>query len=77
MQISNKQLLEKPLWSIEDIMEYTGCKSRTTACRIRKQAIKLGGSVRAFPQKTKRDKVLEALNLNYKDEVIKLKMLEE
>lgn len=74
---NNIKLLAKPIWSLEDIMAYTDCKSRTTASKIRREAIKKGGSVRAYPQKTKRDSVLEALGLNYKDEVKKLRMLEE
>lgn len=76
MQNNNKQLLEKPLWSLEDIMHYADV-GMTTASKIRKQAIRLGGCVKAAPQKTHRDKVLQALGLNYKDEANKLRMLEQ
>lgn len=75
MQNNNKELLAKPIWSIADIMAYTNCKSRTTASKIRKLAMKYGGCVRANPQKTKRDAVLQALGLN--DEVKNLRKLEE
>ena len=77
MQNNNKELLARPIWSLEDIMAYTNCKSRTTASRIRKLAMKCGGCVRAYPQKTKRDAVLQALGLNFNDEVKNLRKLEE
>lgn len=69
-------LLAKPFWSNSDIMAYVGCKS-TTASQIRQQAIKVGGCSKLYPQKTKRDAIFQALGLDYKDELLRLKILKE
>ena len=61
-------LLAKALWSLNDIMEYVEC-SKTTASKIRQKAIKLGGISELFPQKSKRESVLEALGIDCREEI--------
>jgi hypothetical protein len=69
-------LLSKPFWSNQDIMEYVGCKT-TRASQIRQEALKHGGVSRLYPQKTKRDAIFKVLELDYKEELIRLKILKE
>ena len=57
-------------------MAYVGCKT-TRASQIRQEALKHGGVSRLYPQKTKRDAIFKVLDLDYKEEILRLKILKE
>ena len=67
-------LLAKGIWSCKDIMNYAEC-GRTTASKIRQKALTLGGACKHFPQKVKCKSVLEALELDYDEEIRKINYL--
>ena len=70
-------LLQKPIWNNTDIMQYVGCKA-TKASEIKQLALKrYKGVVRGFPQRVKRDAVLELLGLSFEEEIKKLNILED
>lgn len=63
MTIENKlELLSTPVWTIKQIMDYTGIKSRTTATRLKERAfLKHDGKVEYGTQFVKRDAILKLL----------------
>lgn len=70
-------LYAKPLWSNQDIMDFTNF-GKTKASEIHQAAsIKHNGVSKLCPQKVKRDAVLEVLGLDFKEELSKLKSLKE
>lgn len=67
MQIS--ELLQKSIWTNQDIMDYVGC-GMTTASKIHKEAIiKHDGYIPLCPKKVRRDAVLKVLGINCVQEI--------
>lgn len=72
--LENLKILEKPLWSLEDIQQYFQI-GRTKASAMMQAAKKISSS-KFIPSKAKRDVILELNNMEFKKEVDKLKYLE-
>lgn len=68
-------LMQKSLWSLEDIKTFCEC-GNSKASNIMKAAKKISVS-RFLPSKAKRDNVLQILGLSFSDEVEKLKAVLE
>lgn len=70
MTAENKlDLLSTPVWTIKQVMEYTGIKSRTTATRLKEKTFKkYDGKVEYGNQYVKRDAILQILGTSIKRE---------
>lgn len=71
--MTNYDLLNKPLWSLNDIKSFANC-SNTKASQIMQEAKKISMS-RLLPSKAKRDNILKVLNIDFKEEIQKQKLL--
>ena len=66
-------LLTTPVWTLKQLMDYTGIKSRTTGIRFRERAFKEhDGRVPYGNQFVKRDAVLAILGITAEEELKKL-----
>lgn len=65
-------VLLKAYWSLADIQTYLGC-GRTTASKVKQQAMKLNGGCVYDAYLVKRDAVLRALNLDPEKELMVVK----
>lgn len=65
-------ILLKAYWSLADIQTYLGC-GRTTASKIKQEAMKLNGGCVYDAYLVKRDSVLLALNLDPERELMVVK----
>ena len=68
-------LLAKSIWSNQDIKSYVGCGDTTASKIHREAATKYNGVIKLFPAKVRRDAVLAALGLSFKEEIEKIKLL--
>lgn len=66
------KILLKAYWSLADIQTYLGC-GRTTASKIKQEALKLNGGCVYDAYLVKRDSVLRALNLDPDRELMVVK----
>lgn len=67
--MDKKELIMKSYWCLSDIQAYLGC-GRTTASKIKQQAMKLNGGCVYDAYLVKRDAVLKALNLEPEKELM-------
>ena len=72
--MDRKEILEKPLWSLQDIKKYFDI-GQTKASQMMKAAKRISCS-RYLPSKAKRDILLELNGLTFKEEISKMQMLE-
>jgi hypothetical protein len=64
------ELLSTPVWSLKDLMEYLGVKSKTTGIKIKERAFKEhNGAVPYGSRYVKRDAILALLGTNAKKEL--------
>jgi len=66
------KILLKAYWNLTDIQTYLGC-GRTTASKIKQEAMKLNGGCAYDAYLVKRDAVLRALNLDPERELMVVK----
>lgn len=66
------KILLKAYWNLADIQTYLGC-GRTTASKIKQEALKLNGGCVYDAYLVKRDSVLRALNLDPDRELMVVK----
>lgn len=69
------ELLEKPLWGLEDIQAYFRV-GKTTASKMMQAAKKVSVS-RFAPGKAKRDALFKAMGISFDDEIEKIKKIQE
>lgn len=69
------RLLNKPLWSLQDIQTYFDC-GLSKASKIMQEAKKISVS-RFLPSKAKRDNIFQVLGLNLKSELEAITMIEQ
>lgn len=80
MTIQEKiDLLSKPIWSLKELMDYFGIKSRTTGIRVKNQAfMEHYGATPYGHQYVRREAILAVYGVNASEETKKLKeMLNE